>query len=134
MRVLVVEDSPDDQELLRCELRKTDVGQSVVFLSDPRLALGLLQGPDAEALKSQLVAIFLDIHLPQMSGLDLLANIRATAGLEKLPIVVMTSSPSPQAVAACQTHKATALVEKPVTLGKFSTALANLFHQHTPAP
>ncbi len=35
MRVLVVEDNLSDQELLRRELRKTDIGQNVVFLSDP---------------------------------------------------------------------------------------------------
>jgi len=75
-RVLVVEDNELDQELLSRELRRTPFGDSTLFLSDPRRALELLTGDGAEDFRKNLVAIFLDVHLPYMSGLDVLRSLR----------------------------------------------------------
>ena len=128
VRVLVVEDNPDDQELLHYELKKTAVGKHVLCLSDPRRALDLLSGEHAAEFKRHLIAIFLDVRLPHMSGIELLELIRKMDGMEKFPIIVMTASPPPETVAACQKFQVMALLEKPVTFDKFSKAIANIFH------
>jgi CheY-like chemotaxis protein len=63
-----------------------------------------------------------------MSGIDLLKLIRKMEGMESFPIIVMTSSPHPETVAACRELKVMALLEKPITFSAFSKAIANLFH------
>jgi len=128
IRVLVIEDNPDDQELLHYELKKTAVGKHVLALSDPRVALDLLQGETANEFKRHLVAIFLDVHLPHMSGIDLLKMIRSMAGMETFPVIIMTASPPPETIAACRELKVMALLEKPITFNNFSKAIANIFH------
>jgi CheY-like chemotaxis protein len=128
IRVLVFEENPLDQDLLRQELQKSDVGQRVLFLSDPQAVLELLRGPDAASFKRDLIAIFLDVDLPQVSGMELLTLIRATDGMETFPVMVMTTSPAAQTVAACRKHRVTALMAKPVSLRSFSNTLADLFH------
>jgi len=132
IRVLVVEDNPDDQELLHYELKKTPVGKHILAISDPRAALDLLQGPNAPQFKRNLVAIFLDVRLPYMSGIDLLRHIRKMDGMETFPIIVMTASPPPETVAVCRDLKVMALLEKPITFSTFTKAIANLFHTSQP--
>ncbi len=130
IRILVVEDNPDDQELLHYELKKTPVGKHVLAVSDPRDAMKLLQGVESSAFKRHLLAIFLDVRLPHINGIDLLKMIRTMDGMATFPIIVMTASPTPETVAACRELKAMALLEKPITFNTFSTAIANLFHSN----
>lgn len=128
VRILVVEDNESDQELLRRELRRTPFGEAVLFLPDPREAIKLLTGGDSEQFRSSLIAIFLDVHLPHMTGIDLLRIIRRTPGIKDFPVVVMTSCPSPSTIDACKELRVRAFLEKPVRLNHFSTAVAELFH------
>jgi CheY-like chemotaxis protein len=128
VRVLVVEDNPDDQEMLQRQLRKASIG-NVIFLSNPRLALEWLQGPSGEKLRRELVALFLDVDLPYMTGIELLKIIRLMEGMQEIPVMVMTSSAKPETIAACHELKVRAFVEKPVTFHDFSKVIAPLFHQ-----
>jgi CheY-like chemotaxis protein len=133
IRVLVVEDNPNDQELLRHQLRKTPLGDHVLFFSDPRKALALLRNADSAALREGLVALFLDINLPHMNGIELLRRVRQIEGLNDLPVIAMTTDPRPETLAACKELNVAFVAEKPVTVFQFSKVLADLFHQHQPA-
>ena len=81
IRVLVVEDNAADQELLSLQLRQTFIGEQVLFLSDPRVALDLIQDPEFADFRKDLMVIFLDVHLPYMSGVDLLRMISVGRGI-----------------------------------------------------
>jgi len=50
-----------------------------------------------------------------------------------VPVIVITSAPSPATVETCQTLGVQVFVEKPVRLAGFSKALAELFHTPRPA-
>jgi len=132
VRVLVVEDSLNDQELLHHQLRKTPLGDHVLFLADPRKALALLREPAQAALREGLVAIFLDVNLPHMSGIELLRQLRKIEAMDEVPVIVMTTDPHPDTIAACKELDVAYFAEKPVTLTHFSKVLADLFHQHQP--
>jgi CheY-like chemotaxis protein len=129
IRILVVEDNPFDQELLQREIAKTSLKEHVLFLSAPQPALDLLRGPEAERIKRDLWALFLDVNLPQMSGIDLLRIVRSLDGMADLPVLVMTSAPNPDTIAACEELKVMAFVEKPVRYNDLSKVIANLSHQ-----
>ncbi len=84
MRILVVDDEPMVQFLLQQFL--TDEGHSVEIAQN---------GVDAlERLESQSFdLIFTDIHMPYMSGIGLVEQIRQRG--YRIPIVVMDSYPEP---------------------------------------
>jgi CheY-like chemotaxis protein len=130
IRVLVVEDNPNDQELLHRQLCQTPLGDHVLFFTDPRKALALLRAPDSAPLRAGLLALFLDINLPHLGGIELLRRVRQIEDLEKLPVIVMTTDPRPDTLAACKELKVAYIAEKPVTFTQFSKVLADLFHQH----
>ena len=130
VRVVVVEDNPNDQELLQRQLHKTPLGSHVRFFSDPRKALSLLREPGSAPLREGLVAMFLDINLPYMSGVEFLRRVREIEGLDDLPVIVMTTNPLPDTLAACKELNVAFVAEKPVTVTQFSKVIADLFHQH----
>lgn len=126
VRVLVVEDNADDRELLLRQLRKTGMADQVKFISDGKEALQYLTVPNP-ATVDELVAIFLDLNLPSLSGLDLLRTLRERDSLNT-PVIVMTSSNDPRDLEECRRLKVTQYVSKPVTFTSFSKAVADIFH------
>ncbi len=85
--VLYVEDNPSNTRLMRALLRARP---GVVLHVADRGSLGLEL---AAAHRPDLV--LLDVHLPDGSGIDLIAPLRAAAQREDLPVVVLTADASP---------------------------------------
>jgi len=135
VRVLVVEDNADDRELLLRQLRKTGMADHVKFISDGKEALNFLTVPDPLPVAQEIVAIFLDLKLPSLSGLDLLRALRQRERFQATPVIVMTSSNDPRDLEECRRLKVTNYVSKPVTFVSFSKAVADVFHlPRSPAP
>jgi two-component system, chemotaxis family, sensor kinase CheA len=83
LKVLVVDDQLTVRELERSILETA--GYSVVTAEDGRAALDVLQR-DAEV-----ALVLTDIEMPNVTGLELLAAIRAAPERPSLPVVVVTS-------------------------------------------
>ncbi len=93
--ILVVEDNPDDVYFARRALRNAAPDVTVAFVHDGQAALEYLHGvgPFADRGVHPLPAmVFLDLKLPYVHGLSVLEAIRADPELQRLPVVVLTSS------------------------------------------
>jgi len=128
VRVLVIEDDPFDSELLLRQLRKKGVDNHVKFISDGQEALDFLNQPSFISSADSLIAIFLDLKLPSLSGLDILRGIRIRKEFQHTPVIVMTSSNDPKDLEECRKLKVAGYVSKPITLTSFSKAVADIFH------
>lgn len=129
VRVLVIEDSADDRELLLYQLRKSGMDNHVKFISDGKEALDFLISSGIPNLADELIAIFLDLKLPSLGGLDLLRQLRVRNSFQDIPIIVMTSSSDPKDIQECNRLKVSNFVSKPVTFTSFSKAVADVFHR-----
>lgn len=128
VRVLVIEDDPDDRRLLMRQLRKSKIDELVKFIEDGKEAFDFLSTlPPAEPFHD-LIAIFLDLKLPSMSGLELLRRIKKIPRLQNIPVIVMTASLDPKDFEECHQLKVTAYISKPVTFDSFAKAITSL-HQ-----
>lgn len=94
VRILVVEDDPRDQELLLHQLRECQVDHHIKFLATGEEALDFLNGPQGTLVAENLVALFLDLKLPGLGGLELLRQLRKK--YRRLPVIVMTGSENPK--------------------------------------
>jgi len=124
-RILIVEDNPDDGALLMRQLHKAKLGEQIKLIGDGRQALDFLALAEAD----HLIAMFLDLKLPGLSGLSLLEKIRADERRKHLPVIVMTSSNSPDDLHECRVLGVSNYVQKPVTFTAFSKAVADTFHR-----
>lgn len=124
-RILVVEDSEDHSELLLRQLRKSHLDGHVRIIGDGQEAWNFL---DRQCRCDDLIAIFLDLHLPSLDGVQLLRQIRAHPELSSVSIIVITSSDNPADYAACRELSVSAFVSKPVSFSTFSKTVADVFH------
>jgi len=131
IRVVVVEDDEDDLELLMRQLRKNKIDEHVRFFSDGTSALQFLSQLPPPAPFCDLIAIFLDLKLPGISGIKLLREVRKMPRIKNTPVVVMTASLNPKDFEECQDLKVAAFIPKPVTFELFSQAITRLPHVPT---
>lgn len=87
MRVLVVEDDPDGQQVVSRVLRHHNI--TVDVAPNAVEALKLL-GENTYSLA------ILDLNLPMITGWELLDNIRNTPTTESLPCIAVTAFHSPE--------------------------------------
>jgi CheY-like chemotaxis protein len=95
VEILLVEDNPRDLELTLRVLRKNNLANSVVTVTDGEQALDFIFGRGKFAgrnVHSGPKVIFLDLKLPKVDGIEVLRQVKADERTKKIPIVVVTSS------------------------------------------
>ena len=93
--ILIVEDNEDDVYFIRRALKAAAPGASFHIVNDGRAALEYLQGKSSPAdseVNSRPTLVFLDLKLPFVNGLDVLAAIRGDPHLKDLTVYILTSS------------------------------------------
>ena len=127
--ILLVEDNPDDEELTLMALQDAKILNEVVVARDGVEALDYLfgtgkhQGRDATKLPQ---VVLLDLKLPKVGGLDVLARVRADPRTELIPVVVLTSSSEEEDMVASYRLHANSYVRKPVEFHRFADAVRQL--------
>jgi two-component system, chemotaxis family, response regulator Rcp1 len=113
VQVLLVEDSPDDADLMIEALKEGTLDLRVCLVEDGEEAICFLrrEGPDPPPRPD---LILLDLHLPCKNGYEVLDEIKNDPDLRLIPVVVMTSAPSEQVFLAAYDLHANCCVAKPV--------------------
>ncbi len=116
IEILLVEDSIADAELTSELLAEAQTPNRVHRVDDGVAALHRLRG--VEPFRPDL--IILDLNLPRMKGLELLAALKQDAQLRAIPVVVLTMSRAESDVQAAYAQQAAAFITKPVGLEQFA--------------
>jgi CheY-like chemotaxis protein len=93
--ILLVEDNPDDADLIRYAFKKAQIDNPIHHADDGQKAVEFLRGDppfDDRARYPLPRLILLDLKLPRLSGFEVLQWIREDATVKHLPVVVLTSS------------------------------------------
>ena len=127
--ILLVEDNPDDEELTLRALKKNNIGNNLVVVRDGAEALDFLycSGAYADRDPRELPqVVLLDLKLPKVDGMEVLARIRAEQSTRFLPVVVLTSSREEQDLIKSYQLGANSYVRKPVDFTQFIEAVRQL--------
>jgi CheY-like chemotaxis protein len=125
--ILLAEDDPRDVELTLQALREHHLANRVVVARDGVEALELLRaGVRGGAPLGFPAVVLLDIKMPRMSGLEVLAAVRGDPDLRNLPVVMLTSSRESPDVRAAYDLGANAYVVKPVGFVEFVEAVRQI--------
>lgn len=124
-QILLVEDSPNDVELILASLDENHVANEVVVAKDGEQALDYLyrRGAFADRPEGHPMVVLLDLKLPKVDGLDVLQQIKSDPLLKALPVVMLTSSREERDLIRSYDMGVNAYVVKPVDFNDFSAAL-----------
>jgi len=127
-RILLVEDSDNDVQLTLAALEETNLANEVDVVSDGQQALDYLyrRGRYAERFEGYPAVVLLDLKLPKLNGLEVLARIKGDPELKRIPVVMLTSSREEPDLTRAYSLGVNAYVVKPVGFSAFSSALKEL--------
>jgi len=119
--ILLVEDSRDDETLIKRALTKYRVADKVLVAHDGEEAIDCLFNSSAQlpGKKCQPSLVLLDLKLPKIDGLEILRRIRDDNRTRLLPVVVLTSSDEEGDLIGSYDLGANSYVRKPIDFDEF---------------
>ncbi len=126
--ILLVEDNPKDVELTLAALEKSQLANKVVVARDGAEALDYLfsRGPFASRPPGFPAVVLLDIKLPKVDGLEVLAELKQHPDTRHVPVVMLTSSREEPDLQRSYELGVNAYVVKPVGFREFFEAIQDL--------
>ncbi|MCR9116580.1 MAG: response regulator [bacterium] len=126
MEILLVEDSLVQASLTIGALKNGNVAHRLTYVRDGAEAVEFLkrEGVYVRAPKPDL--ILLDLRLPKLDGLEVLAEIKEIEPLHTVPVVVMTASDDEDDRLQCEMFNVAGYIQKPLNLPKFLLLVGEL--------
>ena len=129
VEILLVEDNMQDAELMIRALKKRNLANNLIHLTDGAEALDFLfnRGKYSEREKNALPRIMLlDLKLPKVNGLEVLREIKKNDKMHTMTVVIVTSSAEDPDIKLAYELGANSYVVKPVNFDAFSEVMSNL--------
>jgi len=119
LRILVVEDNPVNLKVAVTFLQSE--GHEVLSAHDGKQALDILK-------HTQIDAVLMDVHMPNMDGLEATRIIRGLDNdTSKIPIIMLSADALKKSRKKCLAAGATNFISKPFELSQLNQVLVNLF-------
>ncbi len=115
MNILIVDDEPEVAEVLARSLSRQGHRTTIANSGEAALSLIRQSAPDA---------MFLDVSMPGMNGLDVLAEVKQTR--PSLAVVVITGHATPDEVEEVKRLGAVDVIPKPAALTHYHQAIERL--------
>lgn len=125
--ILLVEDNASDIKLTERAFKKSNVSNTLAVVTDGIQAIDYLLGKVGDDYLQPLpVIVLLDIKLPKMDGLEVLARIRSEERTKLLPVVILTSSKEQEDILKSYELGANSYIRKPVDFQQFADSIQQL--------
>ncbi len=126
--IVMVEDDDGHARLIERNIRRAGVQNEIVTFTDGTSALKYLFGSDGTGFAKSRCAllILLDLNLPDMSGVDILAKVKGNEHLKRSPVVVLTTTDDEREIQRCYDLGANVYITKPVNYENFANAIRQL--------
>ncbi|MCW3787458.1 response regulator [Plebeiibacterium sediminum] len=127
--ILIIEDNPNDAELIVRSLKKNNLLNNINVIYDGEDAMEYLfnsKNTDDKILFDPPKVILLDLKLPKVSGLEILEAIKSDQILQKIPVVVVTSSKEDPDIDRAYKLGVNSYVVKPINFNEFVDKLSQI--------
>jgi len=96
LTLLIAEDNYPDVIVVREAIRLEDLPFEIHIASDGREAIAFLERAEMDPEAPCPHVLLLDLNLPKSDGFEVLRRLRRNAHCKDIPVLVMTSSDSPE--------------------------------------
>jgi CheY-like chemotaxis protein len=129
VEILLVEDNRNDAELAIRALRKGNMSSYLTHLKNGTEALEFLFGTgkfEGRDIQIKPKVILLDLKMPKMDGLEVLARIKTNELTKRIPVVVLTSSKLHPDIETAYLLGANSYIVKPVEFDEYMAVVKEL--------
>lgn len=128
VQIVMIEDDEGHARLIERNIRRAGVNNEIVPFSSGTEALAYLLGEDGTGQVSakRTVLILLDLNLPDMTGIDILATVKSNTHLKRSPVIVLTTTDDQREIQRCYDLGANVYIVKPVNYESFANAIRQL--------
>lgn len=124
--IVMIEDDEGHARLIEKNIRRAGISNNIRHFTDGGAALEFLyHAAEGPALNGPAL-ILLDLNLPDMSGTDILANLKQDERLKRTPIVVLTTTDDKVEIQRCYDLGCNVYITKPVDYENFADAIRQL--------
>ncbi|ACM35263.1 MULTISPECIES: response regulator [Rhizobium/Agrobacterium group] len=126
--IVMVEDDEGHARLIEKNVRRAGVNNEIVPFTNGTDALDYILGTDrsGETSADRYLLILLDLNLPDMSGTDILEQVKTNQHTRRLPVVILTTTDDQREIQRCYDLGANVYITKPVDYDNFANAIRQL--------
>ncbi len=129
VEILLIEDNVNDAELAIRAFRKGNINNNLIHLKNGAEAIEFLFGTgkfEGRDIHNKPKVILLDLKMPKMDGLEVLARIKTNELTKAIPVVVLTSSKEHPDIECAYSLGANSYIVKPVEFDEFAKVVTDL--------
>jgi two-component system response regulator len=128
VQILLVEDSVNDAELARRALKRHNVANDIAWVRDGVEALEYLfcEGSYAGRDSGPPKLVLLDMKMPRMDGLQVLARLKGDEKTRSIPVVMLTSSREERDLVESYALGVNSYIVKPVDFEQFAETVSQV--------
>ena len=120
--ILLVEDDPGHARLIEKNLRRANLTNDIVHVTDGQQAIDYLFGNG----RPSSLLVLLDLNLPVLDGYQILERMRNGESTRRIPVIILTTTDDTREVSRCYELGCNVYVTKPVDYEQFSYAIRKL--------
>ena len=126
--ILLVEDDPGHARLIVKNLRRSNIMNDIVKVSDGQQALDYLfsEGKYVGDNPPNPLLVLLDLNLPVLDGYQVLQSMKSDERTRSIPVIILTTMDDTREVSRCYELGCNIYITKPVDYKQFSEAIRKL--------
>ena len=124
--IVMIEDDEGHARLIEKNIRRAGISNEITHFTDGTTALHYLFNDKNGPARNGPALVLLDLNLPDMSGTDILAQIKSEPALKRTPVVVLTTTDDKIEIQRCYDLGCNVYITKPVNYESFAQAIRQL--------
>lgn len=129
IELVIIEDDPNDTELLMRMFHKHGVTNKIHLLRDGAEALDFMFARGVYAQREmhyETMLIILDLKLPKVNGIEVLEQLKSDKRTKAIPIVILSGSRENKDVQDAYRFGVSSYVTKPIKFDEFAKVVSEL--------
>jgi CheY-like chemotaxis protein len=126
--IVMIEDDEGHARLIERNIRRAGVSNEITSFRNGTDGLNYLLGADGSGEESaqRSMLILLDLNLPDMTGVDILAKVKSNRHTRRSPVIILTTTDDEREIKRCYDLGANVYITKPVNYESFANAIQQL--------
>jgi CheY-like chemotaxis protein len=120
--ILLAEDDPGHARLIEKNLRRANITNAIVNVTDGQQAIDYLFSNG----RAQSLLVLLDLNMPVLDGYQVLERMKADERTKHIPVIILTTTNDTREISRCYELGCNVYITKPVNYEQFSDAIRKL--------